>query len=119
MAQREDKALSPIQADCGRHQADAQWSPATRVRRGLARSQALVALFLIDNASARNAIRTPSVVPDGGRRVTCSCRRPERKRHPAGEIPGALDQGQGRPGGRAGTMTVGSTLWREPTVTLQ
>jgi quercetin dioxygenase-like cupin family protein len=29
------------------------------------------------------------------------------KRHSAGEIPGALDQGQGRPGGRAGTVTVG------------
>jgi uncharacterized protein YbjT (DUF2867 family) len=39
--------------------------------------------------------------------VARSCRRPERKRHPAGEIPGALDQGQGRPRGRASTVTVG------------
>src|SRR5882757_1949347 len=67
MAQREDKALSPIQADCGRHQADAQWSPATRVRRGLARSQALVALFLIDNAGSicltKRAISQPFIDP--------------------------------------------------------
>src|SRR5215470_4598258 len=36
----------------------------------------------------------------------CSCRWPERKQHQAGEIPGALDQGQRRPGGRARTVIV-------------
>ena len=41
----EDSALSPIQAECGRHPAVAQWFPATLVRWGLAYSPALVALF--------------------------------------------------------------------------
>ena len=41
--------------------------------------------------------------------------RPERKRHPAGEIPGALDQGQGRPGARARTVNVTQPKYTKPT----
>jgi hypothetical protein len=37
--------------------------------------------------------------------LTTFIRRPECKRQPTGEIPGALDQGQGRPGARASTVT--------------
>src|SRR6266487_2612763 len=40
----EYSASSPIQADCGWHQADAQWFPATQVRRRPAHSPALVVL---------------------------------------------------------------------------